>query len=141
MRAAAIRVQMRVKGIFAGLPFVLVLMATTLGVATPAMSDFGDQAPFSRVIIDAGHGGKDEGAIGLNGIREKELVLDVSSRLGRLLEARDLKVVLTRDADRFVPLEVRTSRANDARGDLHFTNIQCFACNANFLQEACVFLA
>ncbi|MFT5694855.1 MAG: N-acetylmuramoyl-L-alanine amidase, partial [Myxococcota bacterium] len=75
-------------------------------------------APFTRVVIDAGHGGKDEGATSANGIREKELVLDVAQRLGKLLEREKLSVILTRDSDHFVPLEVRTSRANDARGDL-----------------------
>ena len=83
-----------------------------------AVADVGNQAPFRRVVIDAGHGGKDEGATARTGLLEKELVLDVSRRLARLLEARDLQVVLTRETDAFVPLEVRTSRANDARGDL-----------------------
>ncbi len=78
----------------------------------------GNQAPFRRVVIDAGHGGKDEGATARSGLLEKELVLDVSRRLAKLLEVRKLQVVLTRGSDRFVPLEVRTSRANDARGDL-----------------------
>ena len=104
--------------IIPGARIFLALTAAILGVSAPAMSEVGDQVPFSRVIIDAGHGGKDEGATSTNGILEKELVLDVSSRLERLLKARNLKVILTRTADRFVPLEVRTSRANDARGDL-----------------------
>ena len=84
----------------------------------------------SSVIIDAGHGGKDEGATASNGILEKELVLDVSSRLRRLLEARKLKVILTRETDHFVPLEVRTSRANDARGDL-FISIHANAASSD----------
>jgi N-acetylmuramoyl-L-alanine amidase len=109
---------------------LLLLTATALGLAVPAWSGIGDQAPFKRVIIDAGHGGKDEGATASNGILEKELVLDVSSRLRRLLEARNLKVILTRETDRFVPLEVRTSRANDARGDL-FISIHANAANSN----------
>lgn len=100
----------------------LVLTAVVLGLlfgfVVPAISETGNQAPFARVIIDPGHGGKDEGATGKNGVLEKEIVLDVSRRLGRLLEAKHLNVILTRNADRFVPLEVRTARANDARGDL-----------------------
>ncbi len=96
----------------------LVLVIAMLGFAGPVASETGGQARFSRVIIDAGHGGKDEGATAANGVLEKELVLDVASRLRRLLEVHQLKVILTRDTDHFVPLEVRTSRANDARGDL-----------------------
>ena len=60
---------------------------------------------------------------------EKEIVLDVSRRLRKLLEAKNLEVILTRDADRFVPLEVRTARANDARGDL-FVSIHANAAKA-----------
>ena len=97
---------------------VILLAAFGLFVAAPALGDAGNQAPFTRVILDAGHGGKDEGATASNGVLEKELVLDVSKRLGRILEAQNLMVIHTREEDRFVPLEVRTSRANDARGDL-----------------------
>lgn len=77
-----------------------------------------NQAPFKRVVIDAGHGGKDEGATAASGLLEKDLVLDVSRRLARRLGKHRYEVILTRESDEFVPLEVRTSRANDARGDL-----------------------
>ena len=99
---------------------LLSMLAAPLWLAAPsiASAEVGTQAPFTRVVIDAGHGGKDEGAIGVNGILEKNLVLDVSERLAQLLQAEKLMVILTREEDRFVPLEVRTSRANDARGDL-----------------------
>ncbi len=73
---------------------------------------------FDLVVIDAGHGGGDEGATGSGGLREKNVVLDVSKRLASRLKARQLKILLTRDDDTFVALEERTSRANDARGDL-----------------------
>ena len=73
---------------------------------------------FDRVVIDAGHGGEDEGAKGHGGLTEKELVLDVSRRVARGLEAAGIEVLLTRSDDTFVPLEERTSRANDARADL-----------------------
>ncbi len=81
----------------------------------PADSD-GDR--FDVVILDAGHGGDDSGAKGRAGLVEKEVVLDVASRLARRLRASGLTVVMTRDDDVFVPLEERTSIANDARGDL-----------------------
>jgi len=73
---------------------------------------------FDVVVIDAGHGGHDDGATGPKGLAEKDLVLDVSRRLAERLESRGLRVVLTRDDDTFVPLEQRTSMANDARADL-----------------------
>ena len=73
---------------------------------------------FDVVVIDAGHGGPDEGAVGPRGLAEKTVVLDVAQRLGRVLQSRGLRVVLTRSSDTFVPLEVRSALANDARADL-----------------------
>ncbi len=73
---------------------------------------------FDVVIVDAGHGGEDEGARGASGLVEKQIVLDVARRLTAQLRAHGIRVVLTRDGDRFVPLETRTAVANDARGDL-----------------------
>ena len=69
-------------------------------------------------MIDPGHGGEDLGAKSSNGVVEKELVLDVSLRLAQRLRARGLQVMLTRESDDFVPLEARTSAANDAHADL-----------------------
>lgn len=72
-----------------------------------------------RVVIDAGHGGKDTGTIGPNGLMEKELVLDVALRLGRLITERlGAEVVYTRSDDIFIPLEERTKIANDQKADL-----------------------
>lgn len=72
-----------------------------------------------RVVIDAGHGGKDTGTVGPNGLMEKELVLDVALRLGRLITERlAAEVVYTRSDDTFIPLEERTKIANDQRADL-----------------------
>ncbi len=73
---------------------------------------------FDTVVLDAGHGGDDRGARGAQGLLEKDLVLDVSQRLASRLRERGFTVVLTREDDRFVGLEERTSIANDARGDL-----------------------
>lgn len=73
---------------------------------------------FDVVVLDAGHGGQDEGATGRGGLQEKELVLDVAKRLARRLRDRGLQVVLTREDDRFLSLEERTAVANDARADL-----------------------
>jgi N-acetylmuramoyl-L-alanine amidase len=77
-----------------------------------------DPDRFDTVVLDAGHGGEDEGAKGPRGALEKEVVLDVALRVAARLRERGLRVVLTRDSDRFLPLERRTAIANDARGDL-----------------------
>ena len=72
-----------------------------------------------RIVVDAGHGGHDTGTIGPNGLLEKDLVLDVSLRLGRLLETRlGADVIYTRDDDTFIPLETRTAIANEHQADL-----------------------
>lgn len=76
-------------------------------------------APLRTIVLDAGHGGHDSGAVGPGGLMEKDLVLDVTRRVGRLLEERlQVKVLLSRDGDHFVPLRDRTSFANRERADL-----------------------
>jgi N-acetylmuramoyl-L-alanine amidase len=72
-----------------------------------------------KIVIDPGHGGHDTGTIGPNGLQEKDLVLEVGRRLGKLLEARlGAEVVYTRKDDTFIPLETRTAIANQQRADL-----------------------
>ena len=72
-----------------------------------------------KIVIDPGHGGHDTGTIGPNGLEEKDLVLDVGRRLGKLLQARlGADVVYTRKDDTFIPLETRTSIANQEQADL-----------------------
>ena len=72
-----------------------------------------------KVVIDAGHGGHDTGTIGPKGLEEKDLVLDVALRLGKLVERRlGAEVVYTRSDDTFIPLEQRTKIANDEKADL-----------------------
>jgi N-acetylmuramoyl-L-alanine amidase len=72
-----------------------------------------------RIVVDAGHGGHDTGTIGANGLQEKDLVLDVALRLGRLLEDKlGANVIYTREDDTFIPLETRTAVANQAQADL-----------------------
>jgi N-acetylmuramoyl-L-alanine amidase len=73
----------------------------------------------SKIVIDPGHGGHDTGTIAPNGMLEKDLVLDVANRLGKLLEARlGAGVAYTRDDDTFIPLETRTAIANREQADL-----------------------
>ncbi len=72
-----------------------------------------------RIVIDAGHGGHDSGTLGSGGIEEKDVVLDVALRLGKLLHDRlGAEVVYTRADDTFIPLETRTAIANKAQADL-----------------------
>jgi N-acetylmuramoyl-L-alanine amidase len=79
------------------------------------------------VVIDPGHGGKDPGAVGATS-KEKEIVLSVALKLGRMIEKGhpDVKVLYTRNEDRFVELNKRAEIANKAKGDL-FISIHCNA--------------
>ena len=73
----------------------------------------------NRIVIDAGHGGHDSGTLGPGGLEEKDVVLDVALRLGRLLKQRlGADVIYTRGDDTFIPLETRTAIANQAQADL-----------------------
>jgi N-acetylmuramoyl-L-alanine amidase len=72
-----------------------------------------------RIAIDAGHGGHDQGTEGPKGLLEKDLVLDVATRLGKLIEDRmGAEVIYTRSDDTFIPLEERTQLANEKKADL-----------------------
>ncbi len=72
-----------------------------------------------KIVIDPGHGGHDTGTIAVNGLEEKDLVLEVAKRLGKLLETRlGAEVVYTRKDDTFIPLETRTAMANQEQADL-----------------------
>jgi N-acetylmuramoyl-L-alanine amidase len=72
-----------------------------------------------RIVIDAGHGGHDSGTLGVGGIEEKDVVLDVALRLGKLLHDRlGAEIIYTRSDDTFIPLETRTAIANKAQADL-----------------------
>jgi len=72
-----------------------------------------------RVVIDAGHGGHDTGMIGPNGLREKDVVLDIALELGRLIEQKlGAEVVYTRSDDTYLKPAARTRVANGAKADL-----------------------
>ena len=72
-----------------------------------------------RIVLDPGHGGHDDGTAGPNGLLEKDLVLDVALRLGKLIESRmGSEVIFTRADDTFIPLERRTAIANEKKADL-----------------------
>jgi N-acetylmuramoyl-L-alanine amidase len=96
-------------------------------VPLPALPE--DSAPrkVRRVVVDAGHGGHDPGAIGRRGLQEKEVTLDIARKVAAELRQEGFDVVLTRTGDRFLQLEERTALANTARADL-FVSIHA---NAN----------
>ena len=78
-----------------------------------------------RVLIDAGHGGHDTGSIGHAGLQEKDVVLDIALRLGKLVQERlGAEVIQTRTDDTFVALEERTRIANERKVDL-MISIHC----------------
>lgn len=82
-----------------------------------------------RVVIDAGHGGSDPGAIGPTGLTEASVTLDVARRVADRLATRwGVQVVLTRDRDVYVPLPARAAHANGTQADL-FVSIHCNAAN------------
>ncbi|TAN62730.1 N-acetylmuramoyl-L-alanine amidase [bacterium] len=71
-----------------------------------------------RIVIDPGHGGKDPGAIGKSGLREKNVTLKITKLLKESLTKNGLNVTMTRDTDVFIPLEERTAIANSHSADL-----------------------
>ena len=79
-----------------------------------------------RVVVDAGHGGRDTGALGPKGTREKDVALGIARALSARLKALGFAVILTRQDDRYLTLDERTRIANDAHADL-FVSIHCNA--------------
>ena len=93
------------------------------GWIEPKSSRLPEPFPFTVVVIDPGHGGKDQGAAGRGGLLEKDVTLGIALKLKELIEKKPgMKVVLTRSSDYFVSLKERTSIANSAKngapGDL-----------------------
>ncbi len=81
-----------------------------------------------RVIIDPGHGGYDSGAIGIGGLREKDVILPISLDVAEILGKQGIDVIMTRDNDNFISLEGRTDLANDLDADL-FVSIHANSIN------------
>src|SRR6202023_139745 len=81
---------------------------------------------FKTVVVDAGHGGKDNGAYRRFGGAEKIATLDVAQRLSRKLRQSDLKIVMTRNSDVFIPLEERVAIENEQKNcifvSIHFND-------------------
>jgi N-acetylmuramoyl-L-alanine amidase/putative methionine-R-sulfoxide reductase with GAF domain len=90
-------------------------------IPPPAKEDLQLRArvPKMRIVVDAGHGGWDLGTVGRRGLLEKDLVLEISQRLGKLLESRiGADVIYTRQDDNYIPLDERAQIANQAQADL-----------------------
>src|ERR1700682_4307734 len=88
----------------------LAACATGRGPSEPVAKD--TSKSFGTVVVDAGHGGKDNGAYRKFGGAEKIATLDVAKRLARKLRESDLKIVMTRTTDVFIPLEQRVAIEN-----------------------------
>ena len=96
------------------------------------------------IVIDAGHGGKDPGAVGYKKYREKVVVYKISQELKRILRSRGYKVHMTRDRDKFVKLSKRTAFANKKKADI-FVSIHANAVGKKNANKAhgieCYFLS
>lgn len=100
--------------------------ASSSATAAPTSSAKAKNWQLDVIVLDAGHGGKDYGAIGVNGVAEKTVTLAIAKRLRDLIrkEFPSTTVVMTRDDDTFVELHRRTQIANNVKGKL-FISIHC----------------
>jgi N-acetylmuramoyl-L-alanine amidase len=90
------------------------------------LSNKRDRWALDVIVIDPGHGGRDPGAIGVTGVKEKDVTLGIALKLGALIkrQMKNVKVVYTRTTDTFVELDKRGTIANEAGGKL-FISIHC----------------
>lgn len=92
------------------------------------------------VVIDPGHGGEDPGAIGFNQLKEKDVVLSISKRLKKLFaQDKTIRIVMTRDEDIFIPLNVRVAKARSLKADL-FVSIHADAFTKPSARGSSVFI-
>ena len=107
--------------------------------------DFSNSQDFDksikRIILDAGHGGKDPGAIGYYNIKEKNIVLDITKKVGNYIKNKypDIDVIYTRDDDTFLGLRNRTNIANEKKGQI-FISIHANASTAKSARGFEIFL-
>lgn len=108
---------------------VLGLLGIALGVVAIGVSGPPPPPPVRVIVIDAGHGGEDPGAVGADGSKEKDITLAVA-RLVRMASLGDptIQVVLTRDRDEFVELADRARIANQ-KGAVLFVSLHVNACS------------
>jgi N-acetylmuramoyl-L-alanine amidase len=94
---------------------------------TPVLSPAPSKGNAKIVVVDAGHGGLDSGAMGARGTNEKDVNLEMAKALAKLLQKeKNIHVLMTRTDDKFIPLNERTAIANAANADL-FISIHCNA--------------
>jgi N-acetylmuramoyl-L-alanine amidase len=98
------------------------LLALLAACATAPTTTKHTSKTFSTVVVDAGHGGKDNGAYRRYGPPEKVVALDVAQRLNRKLRESELKTVMTRSSDVFIPLDQRVAIENSQK-DAIFVSI------------------
>ena len=112
--------------------FLIVTMAFSSMITSAQNADY----VFDKIVIDAGHGGKDPGAT-IGGVFEKDIVLDVALKAGEMVKKKfpDIKVVYTRDKDVFIPLDDRADIANKQKADL-FISIHVNSCPKNTIYGA-----
>lgn len=98
--------------------FLLLIGLFSVPISTWAKST-GNLKRFT-VVIDAGHGGKDPGALGKEDVREKDIVLAIALKVGKYIEnsCEDVRVIYTRNTDEFIPLHERAEIANRNKADL-----------------------
>ena len=104
---------------------LLVVLSLLLAVGEKALSQTSSYYQLTRVVVDAGHGGKDPGTVGRVS-KEKDIALSIALKVGSYIEKNfpEVKVIYTRNDDTFIPLDERSRIANEAKADL-FISIHC----------------
>ena len=98
---------------------IVVTLRTPFKKLASHIKDMKNRWRLDTIVLDAGHGGKDPGTIGRKGTTEKDIVLDITKRVGSLLEENThINVMYTREEDVFIPVWKRTKIANEANGKL-----------------------
>jgi N-acetylmuramoyl-L-alanine amidase len=110
----------------AGSNDVLITLHNKIFVRNGDKEKYKEKWDFDVIVIDPGHGGKDAGAIGVNGVKEKDVNLGIALKLGKLIEKniKDVEVVYTRKTDKFIELYKRGKIANEVNGKL-FISLHC----------------
>lgn len=108
-------------------PFRIVVDVSTRAPGREDKQDASGRREVRRIVLDPGHGGNDTGAVGPTGLKEKDVTLDIAHRAATVVSRElGIETLLTRDDDTYVPLDLRTARANAFHADL-FVSIHCNA--------------